>query len=69
MNRTTRRDVLKAGVIGGAALAASPFLAWAQEQAGGQNHLPGKGKRLLFFTKSQGYPHSVVTRKRMPTAR
>jgi type 1 glutamine amidotransferase len=23
----------------------------------------GKGKRVLFFTKSQGFPHSVVTRK------
>ncbi len=61
----TRRDLLKAGAVGAiGALSASPLVAWSQEVAASTQ--PGKGKRLLFFTKSQGFPHSVVTRKNGP---
>lgn len=60
----TRRSVLRtAAATGAAAVLASPFVSWAQEAAASQ---PGKGKRILFFTKSQGFPHEAVTRKKKP---
>jgi type 1 glutamine amidotransferase len=39
---------------------------WAQQAAAGGAAGPAgakNGKRILFFTKSQGFPHSVVTRR------
>src|SRR5436309_2179794 len=59
----TRRDVLKTGALGAATVLGSPFLSWAQEQ-GSATTQPGKGKKVLFFTKSQGFPHAAVTRKK-----
>ncbi|HEY4329860.1 MAG TPA: ThuA domain-containing protein, partial [Phycisphaerae bacterium] len=61
---TTRREVLRAGALGAAAVLASPFLTWAQQNPSASQ--PGKGKKLLFFTKSQGFPHPAVTRKKKP---
>ncbi len=56
MARTfSRRDWLRAS--GGLALSLSPLAlprAWGRAQ--------GKTKRILFFTKSSGFQHSVVTR-------
>jgi type 1 glutamine amidotransferase len=64
--KMSRRELLGAAVATGAvAVMGSPFLAWAQEQgAGGGGSQPGKGKKVLFFTKSQGFPHAAVTRKK-----
>lgn len=60
MTNWTRREML--AIAGMAAVAASPLRAWAQELAARPGG--GRGKRVLFFTKSQGFPHSVVTRKK-----
>jgi type 1 glutamine amidotransferase len=51
----SRRTALKTLAAG--ALAASPLLRAARAQAGG-----GGGKRLLFYTRSQDFPHAAVTR-------
>ncbi len=63
---TTRRELLRStAAAGAAAFFASPFLAWAQEQSTtAAASQPGKGKKILFFTKSQGFPHEAVTRKK-----
>src|SRR4051812_12187811 len=51
-----RRDVLKAAALAGAGLALSPFAnGLAQSEAGPR-------KKVLFFTKSSGFQHSVITR-------
>jgi len=58
MNKWNRRDVLKAGVFAGAGLLLSPcseLLAQADSTA--------PSKKVLFFTKSSGFQHSVITRK------
>ena len=52
----TRRTLLSAVAT---TLAISPFAAWAVDSPTTQPI--GKGKRLLFFTKSEGFPHTVVT--------
>src|ERR1700744_3398959 len=52
----TRRTLLKTTT---AALALSPFTAWAADSTTAQPL--GKSKRLLFFTKSDGFPHTAVT--------
>src|SRR5688500_591157 len=49
-----RRDVLKAAGFAAAGLALSPFAA-AQNAA-------AERKKVLFFTKSQGFQHSAITR-------
>ena len=55
-----RRDVLKAAGLAAAGLALSPF-------AAAQN-APTQRKQVLFFTKSQGFQHSAITRpKNDPT--
>jgi uncharacterized protein len=58
----TRRDAMKAVAAAAAAVAASglPF-GWAQS-ARGASAPTGKPKKVLYFTKSQGFQHSVVTR-------
>jgi len=59
MNRQiNRRDLLKASAFAAGGLALSPFLsrALAQEAEGGPR------KKVLFFTKSSGFQHSVITR-------
>jgi type 1 glutamine amidotransferase len=64
MNGWTRREVLAmAGAAGAMAITGSELGAWAQAAADGGGAI-GMGKRVLFFTKSQGFPHSVVTRKK-----
>jgi uncharacterized protein len=57
----TRRELLGATTL--AALSASPLATWAADAASPPAAQIGQGKRLLFFTKSQGYAHSMVTRK------
>ena len=51
-----RRDLLKAGGVAAAALAASA-LPWEFARAE-----ESKTRKVLFFTKSSGYQHSVITR-------
>lgn len=55
MNSLTRRDVLSGMAAGAASLALSPFFSLAQ-------NAPGRGKKILFFTRSADFPHAVVTR-------
>jgi len=63
--KMSRRGLLRSAAAAGAAAAlASPFLAWAQDQAATATSQPGKGKKILIFTKSQGFPHDAVTRKK-----
>ncbi len=53
-----RRDLLGLAALAGAGLALGPVgRAFGQAAAGGDK------KKVLFFTKSSGFPHSVVTRK------
>jgi type 1 glutamine amidotransferase len=57
-----RRELLKTLGVGAAALTMSPFLSralFADESAAGA----GTTKKVLFFTKSSGFQHSVITRK------
>ena len=58
-----RRDLLKTAGLASAGLALSPFLsrAWAAESVAGPK------KKVLFFTKSQGFQHSAITRKNADT--
>jgi type 1 glutamine amidotransferase len=51
-----RRDVLKAAAVVGAGLALSPFSQLLAQS-------DGPKKKVLFFTKSSGFQHSVITRK------
>jgi hypothetical protein len=53
-----RRDLLKTSGLAAAGLALSPFLSSAlrAESASGER------KKVLFFTKSSGFQHSVITR-------
>ena len=54
-----RRDVLKASALAAAGVALAPLLnlsALAQDAASGPR------KKVLFFTKSSGFQHSVITR-------
>ncbi len=53
--QTSRRDVLKASA---ALAAASPFFATALQATA-----PEKRPKILFFTKSSGFEHSVVKRE------
>ena len=56
----TRRDAMKAVAAAAAAVAASglPF-GWTQARGAAEG---GKTKKVLFFTKSQGFQHSVIKR-------
>lgn len=53
--QTSRRDLLKAGAT---LAAASPFFATALQATA-----PEKRPKILFFTKSSGFEHSVVKRE------
>lgn len=55
MNSLTRRQALGGMAAGVAGLALSPLFSLAQ-------NAPGRGKKILFFTRSAGFPHPVVTR-------
>src|SRR4051812_43099892 len=58
MNRDmNRREMLKVAGVAAAGLALSPF---ARPVLGAEAGAPRK--KVLFFTKSQGYQHSVITR-------
>jgi type 1 glutamine amidotransferase len=50
-----RRDLLKSAGLAGTALLASPLLQWA---AAADN----KTRKILFFTRSQGFEHSAIKR-------
>lgn len=58
IRQINRRDLLKTSAVAAGGLALSPFLshAWAQEAN------EGPRKKVLFFTKSAGFQHSVITR-------
>jgi hypothetical protein len=57
MSRTiTRRTAIQAVAAAAVGLAVSPFIGLAAET-------PGNGKKILLFTRSQDFPHTVVTRK------
>jgi uncharacterized protein len=55
-NRINRRDLLSVAALAGAGLMLGP----TARQLFAQD---GQRKKVLFFTKSSGFPHSVVTRK------
>src|SRR4051794_37218921 len=60
-SRMNRRDVLKSSALAAAAVALAPWLnlgASAAEDAAAS----GERKKVLFFTKSAGFQHSVITR-------
>jgi len=57
-----RRELLKTLGIGAAALTMSPFLSRAL-LADETSTAAGPTKKVLFFTKSSGFQHSVITRK------
>jgi len=60
MNQNSnRRDFLKAGVATAAGMTLLPFL---QSIARAESVAAGPRKKALFFTKSCGYQHSVITR-------
>lgn len=54
--RSNRRDVLKAAGLVGLGLALTPFVSYVR--AAGEPK-----KKLLFFTKSSGFQHPMITRK------
>src|SRR4051812_38830206 len=56
MSHMNRRDLLSLAALAGAGLALGPI---ARTFAADE----GARKKVLFFTKSSGFPHSVVTRK------
>ena len=56
-NSMNRRDVLKYAGVAAAGLLASPLVRWAGAQG-------EKTKKVLFFTRSQGFEHSAITRPR-----
>lgn len=57
MSNLSRRQILQAGVV---TLAAMPWLSpWAAAQ---ERKAGDKPKKILFFTKSSGFEHSVVKR-------
>lgn len=51
----TRREVLSGIAAAAAGVALSPLLSLGQ-------NAPGRGKKILFFTRSADFPHPVVTR-------
>ncbi|HEY8749297.1 MAG TPA: ThuA domain-containing protein [Tepidisphaeraceae bacterium] len=53
-NGLNRRELLKGAGIATAGLLASPLLNWASAQ--------GQTKKMLFFSRSQTYEHSAITR-------
>jgi type 1 glutamine amidotransferase len=53
-----RRDLLKTGSLAAAGLALSPFFS----RLGFAADATGPAKKILFFTKSSGFQHSVITR-------
>ena len=55
--RPTRRRVLRTAAVGAAGLLLSPFLSRFSHAADSSK------KKLLFFTKSSGFQHSVIARK------
>jgi uncharacterized protein len=55
MTTFNRRDVLKAAALAGAGLALSPWTHLLAQDSGPR-------KKVLFFTKSSGFQHSVITR-------
>lgn len=55
-NMTTRRNILQTAAGIGISAAFAPLFSLAQANSGAK-------KKVLFFTRSQGFPHSVVTRK------
>ena len=57
MTQFNRRDILKAAALVGAGFALSPVA-----QLLGQAESSGPKKKVLFFTKSSGFQHSVITR-------
>lgn len=57
-NRMNRRDLLKSAGLAGAGLLVSPLL---QRWAAARNEKP---RKILFFTRSQGYEHGPITRPR-----
>src|SRR5438067_1991013 len=56
MKTINRRDVLKASALAAAGVVLSPVLNLRAADA------EGPRKRVLFFTKSAGFQHSVITR-------
>ena len=57
-NYLNRRDVLKLSAIGIGGMLASPFLTGRLCAQG----VAGPARKVLFFTKSAGFQHSVITR-------
>ena len=57
-----RRDLLGLAALAGAGLALGPAARLFAQAASGER------KKILFFTKSSGFPHPVVTRKNSPMA-
>lgn len=55
-NRMNRRDLLSLAALAGAGMMLGPAAGRLLAQDGGR-------KKILFFTKSSGFPHPVVTRK------
>jgi type 1 glutamine amidotransferase len=65
--RFNRRDVLKTSALGAAALGFSPFLSRILRGADAAAGAAAVGsaaqpKKILYFTKSAGFQHSVITR-------
>lgn len=54
-NGLNRREVLKYAGVAAAGMLASPLVRWAGAQS-------EKTKKILFFTRSQGFQHSAITR-------
>jgi type 1 glutamine amidotransferase len=55
--QSTRRSILRAALGSAVGLTVAPFLSSAAEP------VSAKRTKILFFTRSQKHPHSVVTRK------
>src|SRR5690348_13613580 len=55
-NGMNRRDLLSMAALAGAGMMLGPAARRALAQ-------DGQRKKILFFTKSSGFPHPVVTRK------
>lgn len=57
LQRINRRDLLRTSALAAGGLALSPFLSSAFSQEANE----GPRKKVLFFTKSSGFQHSVIT--------